>query len=58
MTLVDTAVAIRNGQVFEIYVVQIEIAALSLAISMHGVIALLDFWITTDLAAPFTGLHL
>ncbi len=49
LSIVDTAIAIRMGQVFEIYVIQIDVAAISLAISMHGAIAILDFHITADL---------
>ena len=57
VALVDTATAIINGQVIEIYVIQIDGVALSLAFSMHGVVAILDFWITMDLG-EYEGLRL
>jgi hypothetical protein len=38
--------------------VQLDIVALSLAISMHGVMAILDFWITDPKAMyDFDGMH-
>ena len=46
MALIDTATAFENGQIFEIFVVQLDVVALSLVISMRGVMAILDFWIT------------
>ena len=46
---IDEAIVIRNGRVYEIYVILIDIAILSLVFSDKGRLALLDFELTTSI---------
>jgi hypothetical protein len=48
---IDDAIVVRNGRVFEIYVILIDVAILSLVFSDKGRLALLDFELTTSIEA-------
>ena len=52
LLLVDTAQRIVDTRIFEIYVIQIECAMLSLVFAPQGRIALLDFELTRPLLEP------
>jgi hypothetical protein len=49
---VDHAVTVINGRIYEIFVIQIEVAMLSLVISDRGRVGITDFHITNLFVEP------